>query len=72
MVAMAKGIVARRVFPAHPEVKKVLLGGIGWTDGCFVGTVGRFGDEGTISRYVQEQGLGDYQKLHESDQLLLF
>ena len=44
-----------------------------YTDGYFVHTVSKFGDEGTISQYVKDQGTEkEYKKLHQSNQLTLF
>jgi len=40
-------------------------------DGYFVSTVGKHGNENTISNYVKEQG-NTYHKLHENHQLMLF
>ena len=55
-----------------PEVKKQLWGGEFWTDGYYVGTVGRQGNEETIQRYVQQQGQAEeYKQLHVQ-QLHLF
>ena len=68
-----KSITAKEVFKLHPEVKKQLWGGEFWTDGYFVNTVSRFGDETTISKYVKEQGVEkEYKVLHKSTQLALF
>jgi hypothetical protein len=49
-------------------VKKQLWGREFWTDGYFVSTVGKHGDENMIGKYVKNQG-DDYQKLHEDRQL---
>jgi REP element-mobilizing transposase RayT len=49
------------------------MGGEFWTDGYFVNTISKFGDESTISRYVRDQGIEkDYTVLHESKQLAMF
>ncbi len=73
MVRIIKSITAREIFRTHPEVKRQLWGGEFWTDGYFVNTVSKFGDESTISRYVKEQGLeAEYEVLHQTDQLALF
>jgi len=52
-------------------VKKKLWGGEFWTDGYYASTVGKHGNENTISDYVKKQG-GEYQKLYEDRQLSLF
>jgi len=73
IITIIKSITAREVFELHSEVKKQLWGGEFWTDGYFVNTVSRFGDESSISQYVKEQGLEkEYIVLHKSNQLALF
>ena len=65
IVQIIKSITAREVFKRCPEVKKQLWGGQFWTDGYFVSTVGKHGNEDMIARYVKEQGSGEkYTKLH--------
>lgn len=73
IVKMLKSITAREIFRLHPEVKEKLWGGEFWTDGYFVNTVSKFGDETSISRYIREQGLEkEYKVLHKDKQLRLF
>ena len=73
IIKMLKSITAREIFRIHPEVKTQLWGGEFWTDGHFVNTVSKFGDESTISKYVREQGVEkDYTVLHQAKQLDLF
>jgi REP element-mobilizing transposase RayT len=73
IITVIKSITAREIFKHHPEVKKQLWGGEFWSDGYFANTVSKFGDENTISQYVQEQGRAkEYKVLHKSDQLKLF
>jgi putative transposase len=71
IVTMIKSLTAREVFRRCPQVKKQLWGGEFWTDGYFVSTVGKHGNEDTIGNYVKSQGQ-KYQKLHENHQLSLF
>ena len=71
IVTMLKSLTAREVFKRCPEVKDTLWGGELWTDGYFATTVGKHGNEYTISDYVRKQG-NEYQKLHEDRQLSLF
>jgi putative transposase len=52
IVTTIKSITVREIFRYHPEVKQKLWGGEFWTDGYFVNTVSKFGDEHTISKYV--------------------
>ena len=70
-VTLIKSLTAREVFKRCPQVKKQLWGGEFWTDGYFVSTVGKHGDEDTIGSYVKNQGQ-TYQKLHADYQLSLF
>jgi REP element-mobilizing transposase RayT len=73
IVTIIKSITAREVFKKCLHVKKQLWGGEFWTDGYFVNTVSKFGDESTISKYVREQGVEkDYIILHKAKQLDLF
>ncbi len=71
IVTMIKSLTAREVFKRCPQVKKKLWGGEFWTDGYYASTVGKHGNENTISDYVKEQGR-KYQKLYEDRQLSLF
>jgi len=73
IVTIVKSITAREIFRFHPIVKKQLWGGEFWTDGYFVNSVSKFGDESTISKYVKEQGIEqEYTSLHRASQLTLF
>lgn len=73
IITLIKSITAREVFRHHPEIETQLWGGEFWTDGYFVNTVSKFGDEDTISKYVKEQGIAkSYKVLHKSKQLALF
>ena len=73
IIRMVKSITAREIFRKHPEVKTKLWGGEFWTDGYFVNTVSKFGDETSISKYVRDQGIEkDYTVLHSSKQLAMF
>jgi REP element-mobilizing transposase RayT len=73
IVTTIKSIIAREIFKKHPEVKRKLWGGQFWTDGYFVNTVSRHGNENIISKYVREQGVEkQYKVLHKSKQLDLF
>ena len=73
IVRTIKSITAREIFILHPEVKKQLWGGEFWTDGYYVSTVGQHGNEETIRRYVEEQGIEkEYKQIHYDGQLKLF
>ena len=70
LVTMIKSLVAKEIFKIHPEVRKILWGGEFWSDGYFVNTVSKFGNEESISLYVKEQGIEkEYKVLHKSAQL---
>ena len=72
IVQIIKSITAREIFAACPEVKKQLWGGEFWTDGYFVSTVGKHGNEDVIKKYIQNQGEeAEYERLYE-EQLNLF
>jgi putative transposase len=70
LVTMLKSITAKHIFATHPEVKKVLWGGKFWTSGYYANTVGQYGTEEVIRKYVESQGR-KYQKIH-TGQLSLF
>ena len=73
IIQTVKSITAREIFERVPEVKEKLWGGELRTDGYYVSTVGRRGNEETIRRYVQEQGKEEeYKKLYTDEQLKLF
>ncbi len=74
IVRTIKSITAREILRRCPEVKKKLWGGEFWSDGYYAGTVGKHGNEQTISTYVKNQGRKpeEYQQLHRHDQLTLF
>ncbi len=70
MVQTIKSITAKEIFFANSEVKKDLRGGHFWTSGYYLNTVGKFGNEKVITRYVKEQGQ-QYNLIHR-DQLTMF
>jgi REP element-mobilizing transposase RayT len=66
IVTIIKSIIAREVFRRNPEVKKQLWGGEFWTDGYYISTVSKYGNEEVISQYVREQGTEEhYTKLYQ-------
>jgi len=72
IVTTIKGIVSRRVFEEHPEIKRRLWGGEFWSDGYFVSTVSKYGNEEIISNYVRQQGTEKEYKQIYIKQLELF
>lgn len=67
IVQIIKSITAREIFKLLPKLRKELWGGELWTDGYFVSSVGKHGDEEVIRNYVKGQGDTDnqYKKLHK-------
>jgi len=72
LVQIIKSITAREVLKKHPEIKKVLWGGKFWSDGYFISTVGRSGNEETVRKYVKNQGVEENYKELLKRQLTLF
>ena len=50
IIQIVKSITAREIFKQAPEVKRKLWGGKFWTDGYYVNTVSRYGNEETIRK----------------------
>ena len=76
IVTTIKSIIAKKIFEKHPEVKKQLWGGEFWTDGDFVSTVSKHGNEEVIANYVKSQGTAEHykqlQKIRNDEQPTLF
>ena len=72
IVNVVKSITAREIFRLHPEVKTMLWGGHIWSSGYYINTVGQYGTEEVIKRYVENQGRVDEYKKIYSNQLRLF
>ena len=56
IVRIVKSITAREIYRRHPEVKAMLWGGNIWTSGYYINTVGKYGTEEVIRKYVENQG----------------
>ena len=56
IVRTLKSITARELFQRHPEIKLKLWGGNFWTSGYYANTVGQYGNEEVIKKYVESQG----------------
>lgn len=68
IIRTIKSITAKEIFAKHPEVKKKLWGGEFWSDGYFVSTVGKSGNEEVIANYVKNQGNEkEYKRLHKQE-----
>ncbi len=71
IVAMIKSMTARQVFAKMPDLKKELWGSSLWRSGYYASTVGKYGNETVIGKYVKEQGrTTEYVQIHK-DQLRL-
>ena len=70
---VVKSLTAREILKRQPDLRKRLWGGEFWSNGYFINTVGRTNAEGTIQRYIQNQGKDTkkYVQIHK-DQLTLF
>ena len=67
-----KSITAKQLFQHHPEMKVKLWGGNFWTSGYYANTVGQYGNEEVIRKYVENQGKEkEYKKVYDG-QLTLF
>ena len=65
IVRTIKSITAREIFRQIPSIKKELWGGEFWTDGYYINTVSKCGNEDVVFQYVKKQGNeGDYEQLH--------
>ncbi len=56
IVQIFKSITAREIFRRKPSVRKAPWGGVFWTDGYYVATVGERANWDSVERYVQKQG----------------
>ena len=71
IIQIVKSLTAREILKKCPEVKEQLWGGKFWSNGYFVNTIGQFGNEESLKKYIKNQGIKKYQRLH-SQQLTLF
>ena len=56
IVKTVKSITAKEIFRLHPEVKSKMRGGNFWRSGYYINTVGQYGNENVIQKYIQNQG----------------
>jgi putative transposase len=70
IVQIIKSITAKTIFKQHSEVKKLLWGGKFWTSGFYLNTVGQYGNETIIKKYVKDHGR-KYKQIYRK-QLKLF
>ncbi len=73
-----KSITAKQIFKTHANIKKdILWGGKFWTEGYYINTVGKFGNEEMMKNYIKNQGIpkqkNNYKTIHfNPNQLNLF
>lgn len=72
LVTMIKSITARKLLKNLPQLRDELWGASLWTSGFYATTVGKHGNEYTITKYVKEQGRQQEYNLIHKDQLRLF
>ncbi len=56
IVKKVKSSTAKEIFRLHPEVKSKLCGGDFLNSGYYINTVGQYGNENVIQKYIQNQG----------------
>lgn len=73
LAQLIKSITAKQLFKRCPEIKKALWGGEFCSKGYFISTVGQYGNEEVIKKYVSNQGKDiGYKKIHKVEQLSMF
>ncbi len=61
-----KSITAKQLFQRYPEIKAKLWGGSFWTSGYYANTVGQYGNEEVIKKYIENQGKQkEYKKIYD-------
>ena len=70
IIRTIKSITAKKLFERHEELTAQLWGGNFWTSGYYANTVGKYGNEEVIKKYVESQGM-EYKKIY-CTQLTLF
>ena len=62
-----KSITAKQLFQKHPEIKTKLWGGNLWSSGYYANTVGQYGNEEVIRKYIERQcEQKEYKKIYDS------
>jgi REP element-mobilizing transposase RayT len=68
-----KSITAKQLFQRHPEIEAKLWGGKFWTSGFYANTVGQYGNEEVIRKYIENQGIQKvYKKIYDGQLMLDF
>ena len=66
-----KSISAKHLFQRHPEIEAKLWGGKFWTSGYYANTVGQYGNEEVIRKYIENQGKQkEYNKVYDGQLML--
>ena len=61
-----KSITSKQLFQRHPKIEAKLWGGKFWTSGYYANTVGQYGNEEVIRRYIENQGKQKiYKKVYD-------
>ena len=72
IIRTIKSITAKQLFQRHPEIKAKLWGGNFWTSGYYANTVGQYGNEEVIRKYVENQGKQEYKKVYDGQLTFAF
>jgi len=72
IIRKLKSISDKQLFTRHPEIKIKLWGGKFWTSGYYANTVGQYGNEDVIKKYIENQGKESGYKKVYNGQLTLF
>ena len=68
-----KSITAKQLFQKHPEIKAKLWGGNLWSSGYYANTVGQYGNEEVMRKYIERQGeQKEYKKIYDSQLMFDF
>ena len=70
---IVKSITAKKMFKKFPDLKNKLWGTEFWTNGYFMSTVGKHGDEKKLRNYVKNQGADrpSYKAFHQKQLKLM-
>jgi putative transposase len=72
VMQVIKSITARQIFKAFPDIRKQLWGGEFWSDGGYVGTVGKGITAEIIRDYIERQGSTEEKQNYAQMRLLDF
>jgi len=72
VMQIIKSITAIQLFKRYPEIKRQLWGGEFWSDGGYVGTVGKGVTEEIIRNYIEQHGTLEEKERYTQLRLLDF